>query len=133
VPALLHSAYLAWLALVWEGLESLDQQDPESEGNLQSQAFVVELMRLRQECRSLSAATRWRFTSGLVTQPEHDRVQLLLRDLQWLLDVAPPAPPVLAKQCVRIAQDRIFDEVERLSVDGAESLAVYSSQFVATP
>jgi hypothetical protein len=131
VIAQLPSAYLAWLALVWEGLEALDQQDSESEGTAQSPAFVRELLRLRQECRSFSAATRWRLSSGLVSESEHERIQRLLRDLQWLLDVAPPAPPVLAKQCVRMAQDRIFDEVQQLSGKYSTLIAQYDREFVA--
>ena len=126
-----HSAYLAWLALVWESLEVLDQQDPESEGNTQSQAFVMELLRIRQECRSSSAASRWRLKSGLVSESGHERLQRLLRDLEWLLDVAPLAPPVLAKQCVRIAQDRIFDEVQQLGGEDSATVVQLDGELLA--
>ena len=38
--AQLHSAYLGWLALVWDSLDNLEQQGPESEGTAQVVRYV---------------------------------------------------------------------------------------------
>lgn len=117
MTATLLSQYLAWLALVWDSLDALEQQDPESEGFAQHQAFVSEMPRLRQECRALGFSLRRRFAAGLLSKADHDRVQRLVRDLLWLLDVPTAAPPALAKQCVRMAQDRIADEVQQVNAE----------------
>jgi hypothetical protein len=130
VTAPLHSAYLAWLALVWDSLDALEQRDPESEGFAQHQDFVVELPRLRQECRALAFSLHRRFASGLIAKADHERMQRLLRDLLWLLDVPTAAPPALAKQCVRIALDRIADEVQQVNADHpAQIVRVDSGRF----
>jgi hypothetical protein len=132
VIAQLHSAYLGWLALVWDSLDALEQQGLESEGASQHQDFVFEMLRLRQECRALGISLRRRFASGLFPRADHDRMQRLLRDLLWLLDVPPAAPPALAKQCVRMAQDRIVDEVQQVSTDAPARIVRYENGRVAT-
>jgi hypothetical protein len=132
VNASLHSAYLGWLALVWDGLDCLEQQDPESEGFAQHQDFVFELPRLRQECRALGLSLHRRFASGLIGKTDHERMQRLLRDLLWLLDVPTAAPPALARQCVRIAQDRIADEVRQVNVDRSARVLRVSAGRYAT-
>jgi len=132
VIAQLHSAYLGWLALVWDSLDNLEQQGPESEGTAQHQDFVFEVLRLRQECRALGISLRRRFASGLVPRADHEGMQRLLRDLLWLLDVPPAAPPALARQCVRMAQDRVVDEVQQVSADAPAQVVRYVNGRVAT-
>jgi hypothetical protein len=43
--------------------------------------------------------------------PQHTRAAACLQDLHWLLDISPSAPPALARQCLRMGQDRIAEEV----------------------
>jgi hypothetical protein len=108
-------AYLGWLGLVWERLEVLDSPDVDADGPRQSAAFVVELTRLRREFKMLESALHTQCSMGRVGPKLEQNVRTLLHDLHWLLHVSPSASPVLARQCVRIAQDRVYEEVELVS------------------
>jgi hypothetical protein len=110
-----RSAYLDWLSLVWERLEDLDCPDADSDGPMQSSVFMLELRRISRECQLMERTAHINRCMGYVEAPLLDRVRTLLHDLQWLLQVSPSASPVLARQCVRIAQDRVFDEVQVLA------------------
>jgi hypothetical protein len=62
-----------------------------------------------------------------------ERVPAILHDLQWLLQVSPTVSPALARQCVRIAQDRVFDEVQVLSRQSATLRVENRTSRSATP
>ena len=114
-----RSSYLDWLALVWERLEDLDCPDTDSEGPLQTPGFMLELRRLGRECQLMERTAHIQCSLGALDALLQERVRALLHDLHWLLQVSPSASPVLARQCVRIAQDRVFDEVQALAQSAA--------------
>jgi hypothetical protein len=111
-----RSSYLDWLALVWERLEDLDCPDTDSEGPLQTSGFMLELRRLSRECQLMERTAHIQCSMGGLDALMQERVRVLLHDLHWLLQVSPSASPALARQCVRIAQDRVFDEVQVLAL-----------------
>jgi hypothetical protein len=110
-----RSSYLDWLALVWERLEELDCPDTGSDGPRQSSGFMLELLRIRRECQLMVRTAHIQHSMGRVEAALQVRVSALLHDLRWLLQVSPSASPALARQCVRIAQDRVSDEVQALA------------------
>ncbi|MEO8313555.1 MAG: hypothetical protein ABI645_02060 [Pseudomonadota bacterium] len=112
-------SYLDWLVLVSERLEDLDCT-AESDGPMQSSGFMLELRRLSRECQLMERTTHIQRSMGNVEALLQQRVRALLHDLHWLLQVSPAASPALARQCVRIAQDRVFDEVQRLAQTAVE-------------
>jgi ABC-type phosphonate transport system ATPase subunit len=118
-----RSSYLDWLALVWERLEELDCPDTGSDGPIQSSGFMLELLRIRRECQLMERTAHIQHSMGRVDATLQTRLRTLLHDLHWLLQVSPSASPALARQCVRIAQDRVSDEVQEL----ARSAAVESA------
>jgi hypothetical protein len=118
-----RSAYLDWLALVWERLEDLDCPDSAADGPMQSSGFMLELRRLSRECQLMERTAHIQRCMGHVEAPLQERVRTLVHDLQWLLQVSPSASPVLARQCVRIAQDRVFDEVQVLAQIATQNTA----------
>jgi hypothetical protein len=117
-----RSSYLDWLALVWERLEELDSPGTGSDGPMQSSGFMRELRQLGRECQLMERTAHIQRSMGFVDEQMHERLRALMQDLQWLLQVSPSASPALARQCVRIAQDRVFDEVQVLA-QSAESTA----------
>jgi hypothetical protein len=110
-----RSSYLDWLALVWERLEELDCPDTGSDGPIQSSGFMLELRRLSRECQLMERTAHIQRSMGCVEPQMQQSVRTLLHDLHWLLQVSPSASPALARQCVRMAQDRVFDEVQVLA------------------
>jgi hypothetical protein len=76
---------------------------------------MLELRLLRRESQLLERSVHIQRTMGQLGPQLQERVRALLHDLQWLLQISPSASPVLARQCVRIAADRIFDEVQAIS------------------
>jgi hypothetical protein len=117
-----RSSCLDWLALVWERLEELDSPDTGSDGPMQSLGFIRELRQLGRECQLMERTAHIQRSMGFVDEQLHARLRALMQDLQWLLQVSPSASPALARQCVRMAQDRVFDEVQVLA-QSAESTA----------
>jgi hypothetical protein len=115
-----RSSYLDWLAQVWERLGDLDCPDTGSDGPLQSSGFMLELRRLGRECQLMERTAHIQRSMGCLDGPLQERVRALLHDLQWLLQVSPSASPALARQCVRIAQDRVFDEVQVLALSAVD-------------
>jgi hypothetical protein len=116
-----RSSYLDWLALVWERLEELDCPDTGADGPLQSSGFMLELRRLGRECQLMERTAHIQCSMGRLEGSLQESVRALLHDLQWLLQVSPSASPALARQCVRIAQDRVFDEVQTLAQSAVET------------
>ena len=110
-----RSSYMDWLALVWSRLEELDCPDTGSDGPIQSSVFMLELRRLSRECQLMQRTAHIQCSMGAVEATLQQSVRSLLHDLHWLLQVSPAASPVLARQCVRMAQDRVFDEVQLLA------------------
>lgn len=106
-----RSDYLAWLSLVWERLEDMGP-DSDTDAPLQSSGFMLELRRLRRECQLMERTAHVQGCMGYLEPQMHERVRTLLHDLQWLLQVSPSASPALARQCVLMARDRVFDEVQ---------------------
>jgi hypothetical protein len=116
-----RSGWMAWLSMIWERLEALDGPDSFSDAPFQSSGFMLELRRLRRECQLTDRIARIQCSMGLVDMELRERVPALLHDLSWLLQVSPTVSPALARQCVRIAQDRVHDEVQVLSHQSADS------------
>jgi hypothetical protein len=110
-----RSAWMTWLSSIWERLEELDWPDHESDGLIQSPRFMLELRRLRRECQLMERTVHFQGSMGFLEPELQDRARMLLHDLGWLLQVSPSASPALALQCVRIVQDRVFDEVQGLA------------------
>jgi hypothetical protein len=110
-----RSAYLDWLALVWDRLEALDCPDTGWDGPIQSSGFMLELRRLSRECQLMERTVHIQRSMGCIDAQLQENARTLLHDLHWLLQVSPSASPALARQCVRIAQDRVFDEVQVLA------------------
>ena len=104
-----------WLGLVWERLEELDSPDADHDGPLQSSGFMLELRRLSRECQLMERTAHIQCAMGSLDTSLQDSVRALLHDLRWLLQVSPSASPALARQCVRMAQDRVFEEVQVLA------------------
>lgn len=115
-----RSSYLDWLALVWDRLENMDGPDTGSDGPLQSSGFMLELRRLSRECQLMERTAHIQRAMGSLEPELHERVRALLHDLHWLLQVSPAASPALARQCVRIAQDRIVDEAQVVAQSAEE-------------
>lgn len=109
------SAFLDWLALVQTRLDAIECCAGESDGTSQSREFAGGLWRLRRECEVLHRSLDALLHSGQLSQGQCDRMRALLHDLRWLLEISPAAPPALARQCVRIAQDRIDEEVREVA------------------
>jgi hypothetical protein len=110
-----RSGWMAWLSMIWERLEVLDGPDSFSDAPIQPSGFMAELWRLRREFQLMERSAHIQCSMGLVDMELRERVPALLHDLQWLLHVSPTVSPALARQCVRIAQDRVFDEVQALT------------------
>jgi len=108
-----------WLTLVWNRLEELDCPETGSDGPIQSSGFMLELRRLSRECQLMERTAHIQRSMGSVEGTLQQSVRSLLHDLQWLLQVSPAASPALARQCVRMAQDRVFDEVQLLAQTAA--------------
>jgi hypothetical protein len=106
---------MAWLSAIWERLEELDWPDNSSDGLIQSPGFMLVLRRLRRECQLMERTVHIQASMGFLEPELQDRARVLLHDLGWLLQVSPSASPALALQCVRIVQDRVFDEVQVLA------------------
>jgi hypothetical protein len=106
-----RSAYLTWLALIWCRLEEMESFDGEADGLAQPREFARELWRLRRECELLVHSMHTQRQCGRLAPEQEARAAALLHDLTWLLDISPAAPPALARQCLRIAQDRISEEL----------------------
>ena len=102
--------------MMWERLDALDWPEDVTEGPTQSSVFMLELWRVRRECQLLKRTVHIQHSMGLLDLPLHHRVCALLHDLQWLLQVSPAASPALARQCVRIVQDRLFDEMQLMDI-----------------
>lgn len=109
-----RSAWLSWLSLIRDRLEALDGSDSFSDAPVQPSSFTLELWRLRREFQLMERSVRIQCSMGLVDTELRERVPVLLRDLQWLLQVSPSVSPAMAKQCVRIALDRVSGEAEAL-------------------
>jgi hypothetical protein len=105
-------AYRAWIAIVRERLASLDDREVGLEECVLPSDFTLELYRLRRECTVLDQSVRTRRALGLVEPALQVRASELLHDLRWLLGISPLAPPALARQCIRMALDRIGDELQ---------------------
>lgn len=118
-----RSAWLAWLSLVWERLEELDCADDLSDAAIQSTAFVLELRRLRREFQLMERSAHIQCSMGLVDPELRAHVPALLHDLSWLLQVSPTVSPALARQCVRIAQDRVFAAATELRAETRTSMS----------
>jgi hypothetical protein len=118
-----RSAYLAWLVLIRDRLEAMESVDGESDGLVQSREFTRELWRLRQECQLLHRTVQIQRLTGQLVHDLEARTSAFLHDLRWLLDISPSAPPALARQCLRIAQDRIFEEAQQESADMSAEMA----------
>lgn len=116
-----RSSCLDWLALVWDRLEDLDSPAG-SDGPLQSSGFMLELRRINRECQLMDRTVHIQHVMGYVDAPLLHRMRAVLHDLQWLLQVSPSASPALARQCVRMAQDRLFDELQQLAQCATESV-----------
>jgi hypothetical protein len=110
-----RSGWMAWLSMIWERLEALDGPDSFSDAPIQSSSFTLELWRLRREFQLMERSAHIQCSMGLVDSTLRERVPAFLHDLQWLLHVSPTVSPAMARQCVRMAQDRVFDEVQVLS------------------
>jgi hypothetical protein len=123
-----RSAYSAWLALIRARLEALEYSDGESDGLAQSQWNVRQLWRLRRECEVLQYSLRAQRLNGRLEMEQEARASSLLHDLCWLLDISPAAPPALARQCLRMAQDRISEEAPAESGDLSDAMAVSLEQ-----
>ena len=106
---------MAWLSTIWARLDELDWPDNGSDGLIQSPGFMLELRRLRRECQLMERTVHTQAAMGFLEPDLQDRARMLLHDLGWLLQVSPSASPALALQCVRIVQDRVFDEVQVLA------------------
>lgn len=110
-----RSAWMSWLTTVCERLEELEWPDSGQDGPIQSSRFMLELRRLRRECQLMERTVHIQCSMGFLEPELQDRARTLLHDLGWLLQVSPSASPALALQCVRIVQDRVFDEVQVLA------------------
>jgi len=115
------SAFLDWLALVDGRLEAIEPSTGELDGICQSREFARELWRLRRECEVLHQSLGALVQNGQLGEAQGVQIGALLHDLRWLLEVSPSAPPALARQCVRIAQDRIADEARGLPGEPPQS------------
>lgn len=117
----LSSSYLEWLGLTWEHLEDLDAADADVDFPAQSPVFTRALYRMRRECEILASSVGTQHAMGTIDAMFAARVCHLLHDLRWILEVSPAAPPALARQCVRMGQDRIFAEVQEMHALAAPS------------
>lgn len=108
-------AFLDWLALVWGRLDAIGAQEGESDGTSQSREFAREIWRLRRECEVLQRSLDVLVLNGQLGPAQHAGMCVVLHDLRWLLEISPSAPPALARQCARIAQDRIFEEIREFT------------------
>ena len=124
-----RSSYMDWLSLVWKRLDELDCPDTGSDGPIQSSGFMLELRRLSRECQLMERTAHIQRSMGSVEPALQQSVRALLHDLHWLLQVSPAASPVLARQCVRMAQDRVIEEVQLLA-QSAETVAAPRMAFM---
>jgi len=103
--------FLDWLDYVQERLVRLESGRLEFP-TVPSRGIASHLWRLRQECQRLHGTLGVLVDSGQIRSAIRPRMEKLLGDLSWLLEVSPWASPVLARQCIRIARDRIQDEAQ---------------------
>jgi hypothetical protein len=99
------SAYLAWLALAWDGLEHVDHCcEP-------GRSPAAPLLMLRLECVLLEEAMPRCQREGLLRAAQREQIGALLADLRPVLGLDESATLLMTRLCVRAAQDRILDEV----------------------
>jgi hypothetical protein len=124
-----QSAFLDWLAMISGRIEAL-QSGVAEDGLSQSWSFASELWRLRRECEVLQRSLEALVLNGQLGHGQKAGTFELLHDLRWLLEISPSAPPALARQCLRIAQDRIAEEADVLCAS-ARSTSHRAAQLVA--
>jgi hypothetical protein len=118
-----RSAYFSWLCLVRDRLEAMEYSAGDSEGIAQSRELARELWLLRRECELLLHSLHGQRLRGQLSREDEARATRFLHDAHWLLDISPSAPPALARQCLRIAQDRIAEEAQAEHGHLSEALA----------
>jgi len=107
----LPPAFLDWLDQVQQQLVHLECENM-GVGGGSCRGVAGDLWRLRRECDVLNRCLVILVESGQLRQGQRNRMSTLLGDLCWLLEVSPVASPVIARQCVRIARDRIQSEAQ---------------------
>jgi hypothetical protein len=124
-------AFLDWLALISSRLEAIESFSGESDGLSPSREFARELWRLRRECEVLDGSLDALVHNGQLGAIQRAQIRELLHDLRWLLEISPSAPPALARQCVRIAQDRIADVAHEVPGELSEATMRIIQSFAA--